>query len=1117
MAISIYALYVLLIALTYSHAAPLQPYGTAVGDRLLEKADDISLGLAISHPFVFLEHSYSQLYLGTNGYISFNQPFTAFTPTSFPMNDSSLLSAFWSDIDPRHDCNTLPGGDLNNNVFYREIANQNSDLLLALSNQIREYDASFRSFRAQWAFILTFSRVVRFSTRCPPEYPANTFQIILATDGRYSFSIFNYDKLEWISHNDKYAIAGFNRFDGLYYKELNGSGTANLGKVVTESNTGVPGRWIFRLDANTITGVDCSDPSNSHAISVSPKYGSVLGGNEVIVSGVCFDAGTPINQIICQFGGDRLPGQQHGPTSVRCVAPTPGEIGVVALRISVDNGMTFPYASTYTFDSTTYSARLIDQHLWESLPEVKLRFQWNPYDIDADLVVLKNNSKVAVDLVGWYLSGSDVTQHVRTMVIPLVPSVINTGRMDITLKTSINLFQPEFPNERYIFLRGSLRIMKDTVRNALVNSTGITHGNQSLPVSLWTPMFDIDFLQRLPQQSSRNNDDYEHTEYGMILSYTVRRPLQPLFGRRALQALTFYKGSQTLLSQDQWSKYLSGFPERHVLIDSILKCTADTDFCRCWADAERWTLRYNSSDCADFPACPANANQARLDRARFSVENPLTSISACNRIQTADSTLWPTSFCAENPASVLCVVAPTVSRKYQQQCCYADNANLILANMHPGGGRVKLLVQDREVDDVSSGLVWMAQRLEEAITDRLPLKKCCNNANWNSDSCRLFRDVRKGGSSRCYEPPRPAVGFGDPHIQTYDGFRYTFNGLGEYVLLEIPNVITVQGRTAKAKSEQGAELMATVWSGLALRVGNTTIQASISSRGEGLNLYLNRENIDLDAVSTLIILDDSIIHLDRLNTSALKKVSAQLALGILVEIEEVDLVVQFQVSLPSTYKNAQSAGLLGRWNDDTADDLIPRGQTVAIPQTPTAEEIFTFGESWRIQKAESLFQYQVPETYESVNDVLFRPLFAAPEIENATLKREAENLCGANAECMFDVAATGLLRMGQTTKTFMTIVEEDFNTSITVVTSCGYPALDESVVIASNSSFISGESVQLACRNDTISQISGSTTLVCSAEGKWTGEALKCDGNHGNRVYGSSVLFLLAVLAAWLR
>jgi len=35
---------------------------------------------------------------------------------------------------------------------------------------------------------------------------------------------------------------------------------------------------------------------------------------------------------------------------------------------------------------------------------------------------------------------------------------------------------------------------------------------------------------------------------------------------------------------------------------------------------------------------------------------------------------------------------------------------------------------------------------------------------------------------------------GDPHISTTDGFTYTFNGLGEYILLSSPQ-FQLQGRT----------------------------------------------------------------------------------------------------------------------------------------------------------------------------------------------------------------------------------------------------------------------------------------------------------------------------------
>ena len=58
-----------------------------------------------------------------------------------------------------------------------------------------------------------------------------------------------------------------------------------------------------------------------------------------------------------------------------------------------------------------------------------------------------------------------------------------------------------------------------------------------------------------------------------------------------------------------------------------------------------------------------------------------------------------------------------------------------------------------------------------------------------------------------------ARGWGDPHITTTDGRRYTFNGLGEYVLLRT-NIsdFEFQGRTMSADNSG-----ATIFSAFALR------------------------------------------------------------------------------------------------------------------------------------------------------------------------------------------------------------------------------------------------------------------------------------------------------------
>ena len=68
-----------------------------------------------------------------------------------------------------------------------------------------------------------------------------------------------------------------------------------------------------------------------------------------------------------------------------------------------------------------------------------------------------------------------------------------------------------------------------------------------------------------------------------------------------------------------------------------------------------------------------------------------------------------------------------------------------------------------------------------------------------------------------------ARGWGDPHITTTDGRRYTFNGLGEYVLLRT-NVsdFALQGRTMLADGSN-----ATIFTGFAVTNNADVIEVCI--------------------------------------------------------------------------------------------------------------------------------------------------------------------------------------------------------------------------------------------------------------------------------------------------
>jgi deleted-in-malignant-brain-tumors protein 1 len=84
----------------------------------------------------------------------------------------------------------------------------------------------------------------------------------------------------------------------------------------------------------------------------------------------------------------------------------------------------------------------------------------------------------------------------------------------------------------------------------------------------------------------------------------------------------------------------------------------------------------------------------------------------------------------------------------------------------------------------------------------------------------------------------------------------------------------------------------------------------------------------------------------------------------------------------------------------------------------TLEDIHNlFGLTWIISDpAESLFTYSELGSWNTYYKPAFQPLFEA-EFNNTELEMKAIEICGDNKLCLFDIAATGDLSIGEETLT----------------------------------------------------------------------------------------------------
>ena len=176
--------------------------------------------------------------------------------------------------------------------------------------------------------------------------------------------------------------------------------------------------------------------------------------------------------------------------------------------------------------------------------------------------------------------------------------------------------------------------------------------------------------------------------------------------------------------------------------------------------------------------------------------------------------------------------------------------------------------------------------------------------------------------------------YGDPHVVTLDGHKYTFNGKGEYTMIATDdNSFTLQGRMVEAINRQGEKSAATVYSALVGRMTDSdTVQ--IELRSTGLVTLVNGEQIAFEN-GTEVLEFQNVLLQDHGNDT----ISAFFASGVYFEVKEENNIISVViVSLPVVFRG-KTSGLMGNFNGNTSDDLTPKGGGEPIPLNSSLEVI----------------------------------------------------------------------------------------------------------------------------------------------------------------------------------
>ncbi|XP_059678847.1 mucin-4 [Gavia stellata] len=327
------------------------------------------------------------------------------------------------------------------------------------------------------------------------------------------------------------------------------------------------------------------------------------------------------------------------------------------------------------------------------------------------------------------------------------------------------------------------------------------------------------------------------------------------------------------------------------------------------------------------------------------------------------------------------------------------------ASPSPAGAGVRCLYQDGSLLEGWQERVWSFPLRPRADRELEAFDWCCRRVE-KPLFCARFAEKRPRVGCEGYMPPTPAGAFGDPHITTLDGLTYTFNGLGDFVLLLASDAQTsfvLHGRTARTGTAQATNFVA--FAAQYISVTTTTVEWTLGSQGD-IHILLNNETIQFSYSQDM---GAKVYYSPGVLLVNASSITAVFDGAITVSISAASGILSVVCSLPDQYRNS-TKGLLGVWDHDPADDFQMPNST-SIPVNSSEEEIYSYGMTWAVGE-HSLFSQPLDAAVMN-----FTPIFLSRlRQENESRYQLAASQCRGSKECIYDSLSTGDVALGLATQ-----------------------------------------------------------------------------------------------------